>query len=106
MAIRGWIYVMKNKSMPGLVKIGFSTKDPTLRAGKLGIGSPGKYEIVYDVLVSDPQSIEQRVHNFLSHKREGKEWFRCSASDAINEIRCVVVTSQQSDTAFRGSIPT
>ncbi|MDA8162207.1 MAG: hypothetical protein M0022_04770, partial [Desulfobacteraceae bacterium] len=26
----------------------------------------------------------------LSHLREGKEWFRCSASEAINKIRSVV----------------
>jgi hypothetical protein len=66
------------------------TKDPTLRTGKIGTGSPGKYEIVYDVLVNDPQPIEQRVHNVLAHKREGKEWFRCAVGEAINEIRRVV----------------
>ena len=71
MTIRGWIYVMTNKSMPGLVKIGFSTKDPTLRAGKLGTGSPGKYEIVYDVLVYEPQSIEQRVHKEVAQRWPG-----------------------------------
>jgi len=36
MAIRGWVYVMTNKSMPGLVKIGYSTKDPSARADELG----------------------------------------------------------------------
>jgi len=90
MAIRGWVYVMTNKSMPGLVKIGYSTKDPTTRAGKLGTGSPSKYEVVYDVLVDDPQLYEQRVHKILAHKREGKEWFRCGISEAVSEIRTVV----------------
>jgi hypothetical protein len=81
---------MTNKSMPGLVKIGYSTKDPTARAGKIGTGSPSKYEVVYDVLVYDPQPIEHRVHKILAHKREGKEWFRCGISEAIHEIRTVV----------------
>jgi hypothetical protein len=101
MAIRGWVYVMTNKSMPGLVKIGYSTKDPTARAGKLGSGSPSKYEVVYDVLVDDPQPIEQRVHKILAHKREGKEWFRCGISEAVSEIRTVVgkgaITEKLSD---------
>jgi uncharacterized protein YceK len=90
MAIRGWVYVMTNKSMPGLVKIGYSTKDPMTRAGKIGTGSPSKYEVVYDVLVYDPQPIEHRVHKILAHKREGEEWFRCGISEAVHEIRTVV----------------
>lgn len=76
--------------MPGLVKIGFSTKDPLLRAEELGTGSPHPYQVEYDVLVDDPRSIEQRLHRILSHKREGKEWFRCGISEAVNEIRTLV----------------
>lgn len=90
MAIRGWVYVMTNKSMPGLIKIGYSTKDPTARADELGTGSPTKYEVVYDVLVENPQAIEQRVHKNLAHKREGNEWFRCGISEAVSEIRAVI----------------
>lgn len=90
MAIRGWVYVMTNKSMSGLVKIGYSTKDPSVRADELGTGSPSKYEVVYDVLVNDPQPIEQRLHKILAHKREGNEWFRCGISEAVSEIRTVV----------------
>lgn len=92
---------MTNKSMPGLVKIGYSTKDPTTRAGKLGTGSPSKYDVVYDVLVDDPQPIEQRLHKILAHKREGKEWFRCGISEAVSEIRTVIgkraITEKVSD---------
>jgi hypothetical protein len=91
MAIRGWVYVITNKSMPDLVKIGFSTKDPMLRADELGnTGSPANYCVVYDVLVEDPQKIEQCVHKILAHKNEGKEWFRCEISEAVNEIRTVI----------------
>ena len=28
MVIRGWVYVIVNRAMPNLVKIGYSTKDP------------------------------------------------------------------------------
>jgi hypothetical protein len=90
MALRGWVYVITNKSMPGLIKIGFSTKDPLARAEELGTGSPHPYQVEYDILVDDPQSIEQRLHQIFSHKREGKEWFRCSISEAVNKIRAEV----------------
>lgn len=33
--MRGWVYVISNPTIPGLVKIGFSTKDPLLRAEEL-----------------------------------------------------------------------
>jgi len=65
MAIRGWVYVITNKSMPGLVKIGYSMKDPELRTTELGTGSPHPYTVEYDVLVEKPQSIEQQLHTIL-----------------------------------------
>jgi hypothetical protein len=30
--MKGWVYIISNKAMPDLVKVGFSTKDPQLRA--------------------------------------------------------------------------
>ncbi|WP_295427803.1 GIY-YIG nuclease family protein [uncultured Thiodictyon sp.] len=33
--MKGFVYVMSNKAMPGLVKIGYSTKHPELRAEEL-----------------------------------------------------------------------
>ena len=90
MGIRGWVYVMTNKAMPGLVKIGYSTKDPVLRAEELGTGSPHPYEVEFDVLVEQPQAIEQHLHTIFAPKREGKEWFRCGIIEAIQEMRKAV----------------
>jgi hypothetical protein len=94
MAIRGWIYIITNKAMPGLLKIGYSTKDPVLRADELAnTGSPHRYLVEYDALVSDPHSVEQKIHRALASKNEGKEWFRCEVDDAILEIRRLFQTS-------------
>lgn len=91
MPIRGWVYVITNKAMPGLIKVGYSTKDPHLRAGELNhTGSPHPYSVEYDVLVRNPKDIESKIHSSLSNKREGKEWFRCSAIEAIETIRLVI----------------
>lgn len=88
MSIRGWVYIIDNEAMPNILKIGYSTKDPTLRAKELaGTASPHPFRVVFDVLVEDPRHVEQAAHAILAPKREGKEWFRCSHSEAIAAIR-------------------
>jgi hypothetical protein len=74
--------------MPGLVKIGYSTKDPVLRAAELGnTGAPHAYEVAYDALVESPKSVEIAVHRDLAAKREGREWFRLTVQTAIDVIQ-------------------
>lgn len=88
MSIRGWVYIIDNAAMPGIVKIGYSTKDPVLRAKELaGTGNPHPYRLVFDLLVENPRAVEQAVHSRLRAEREGKEWFRCSHAVAIEAIR-------------------
>jgi len=89
--VRGWVYIISNKAMPGLVKIGFSRQDPDLRARELGgTGVPHPYVVDFEVLVVHPRIIERKVHAVLKDVREGKEWFRCSATRAISAIREIV----------------
>jgi hypothetical protein len=88
MSVRGWVYVITNKAMPGLVKVGYSTKDPMLRAKELdGTGVPHAFEVIYDALVSNPREVEQKAHKLLSESREAKEWFHCSIEAALQAIR-------------------
>jgi hypothetical protein len=95
-AMKGWVYVITNKAMPGIIKVGFSMKDPEIRAAELNhTGSPHPYVVDYEVLVEEPQYIEQQVHGRLRNQREGKEWFRCSTEEAIATIKEVVGTQAQ-----------
>lgn len=88
--MKGWVYVITNKAMLGLVKIGYSMKDPDLRATELNhTGTPHPYVVDYEVLVEEPRSIEQKVHLYLREFREGKEWFRCSSEKAIAAIKFI-----------------
>lgn len=90
MGIRGWVYVLSNRAMPGLVKVGFSTKDPVLRTAQLdGTGLPHPFEVEYDALVSDPRDVEQLLHERLADTREAKEFFRASVevvTEALYEV--------------------
>lgn len=88
MRIKGWVYIISNPAMPGLIKIGYSLKDPVLRAEELNnTGAPLPYKVEYELLVFDPRDVEQRVHNRISGLCEGKEWFRCSVHYAVSVIR-------------------
>lgn len=101
-AVKGWVYVISNKAMPGLVKVGFSMKDPELRARELDhTGAPHPYAVDYEVLVDEPYSIEQGVHRDLSAKREGREWFRCTAEEAIAAITYVTKGKRHIETFKR-----
>lgn len=71
--MKGWVYIISNKAMQGLVKVGFSTKDPELRAAELNhTGSPYSYVVEYEMLVEEPRQIEQQTHRLLFAKREPK----------------------------------
>ena len=72
--LRGWVYIITNRAMPDLIKIGFSTKDPVLRAQELNhTGTPHPYCVAYDALVFEPHASEQEMHEIFSAKKEGKE---------------------------------
>jgi hypothetical protein len=82
--MKGWVYIISNQAMPGLVKVGHTLKDPELRAAELfHTGTPYSYVVEYEVLIEEPSKMERRAHQFLANKREGKEWFRCSAEEAV-----------------------
>jgi hypothetical protein len=72
--------------MPGLVKVGYSTKDPTLRVKELdGTGIPTPFQVIYWALVNEPFAIEQSLHSHLKSYRvsEQREFFKISELGAI-----------------------
>jgi hypothetical protein len=89
--MKGWVYVITNMAMPGLIKVSFSMKDPEIRAIELNhTGTPHPYAVEYDVLVENPHDIEQTIHKQLHAKQEGKEWFRCTPEEAVAAVKVVV----------------
>lgn len=88
--MRGWVYIISNPAMPGLIKIGHSLKDPNLRAQELNnTGSPHPYRVEYEMLIESPAQVEYAAHRALSSQREGREWFRCSREEAVAAIQRV-----------------
>jgi len=88
----GYIYILTNASMPGLVKIGMTTRTPEERCAELSrtssVPKPFKVAMSY-VIVGDVGLVESAVHARLSRSRSGKEFFRLTpekASDAVLDV--------------------
>ena len=66
MSLKGWVYVISNPGQPGLIKVGYSMKDPELRARELdGTASPYPHVVEYEVLVPEPRQVEKSAHKKL-----------------------------------------
>ncbi|MEQ4209664.1 GIY-YIG nuclease family protein [Actinopolymorpha sp. B9G3] len=88
---RGVLYVLSNPHMPGLVKIGRTTRDPLKRAREIsrGTGVPADFEVMFDVIVSDIEAAERETHLALQSVRVSKsrEFFRIAVRDAIKFVQ-------------------
>ena len=67
---RGVVYVLTNSAMPGLVKIGFSTRSAEERALELSTtGVPFPFEIAFSADVESPSQIEAEAHVLFADRR-------------------------------------
>ena len=95
---KGFIYILGNNSMPGLLKIGVSTKVPTERKDELyTTGVPEPFELFYYCLVENALKLEREIHNNLSYCRNvtGREFFRVELEVAIETIRSLCECEHQ-----------
>lgn len=64
----GFLYVLTNPSMPGLVKVGKTVRDPRIRVKELSspTGVPTPFELAYVEAFDDCHTAERRVHAALA----------------------------------------
>lgn len=85
----GWLYLLTNPAMPGLVKVGMTTRSPEERAQELAsTGVPMPFEVEAAWPVDDVRAAERIAHAALSgHRVDGaREWFRLSVPQAIEAL--------------------
>ena len=74
-----YVYVLVNKSMPGMVKIGMTTDTPVKRARDINkaTGVPTPWICVWSLKCYASRILEQRVHEYLSEYRvaDNREMF-------------------------------
>lgn len=66
----GYLYVLANSAMPGMVKVGKTTRSPAERAVELSgaTGLPTPFIVVYEQLFEDCGDAELFVHTYLEQK--------------------------------------
>ena len=88
----GHLYVLANSAMPGLVKIGKTTRSPTERATELSgvTGLPTPFIVVYEQLFGDCSAAESFVHAYLETKgfriSDNREFFNAPVNDVVRAI--------------------
>jgi hypothetical protein len=85
----GYLYLLINPSMEGLVKIGKTLRNARDRAKELGAatGVPTPFILVFDVYVDDCSKAEEYVHRRLEEKgsrvSNNREFFRVPTHEAV-----------------------
>ena len=100
----GYVYILTNPSMPGLVKVGKTTITPNKRMGELhSTGVPTPFELECSISVNDCHEAELLAHQALNSFRVAKnrEFFKVSPKKAIERIlesveECEVVDFRES----------
>lgn len=88
--MKGWCYVMTNPHMQGLVKIGWTSRQPEDRASELfTTGVPDAYEIQYAAECVEADLAEKNAHSIMRSVRvnSSREYFRSPVKDAIAVVR-------------------
>ena len=87
--MKGYVYILSNEFMPGLLKIGKTKRSVEQRAGELyQTGVPVPFKVEHEALCHDCDQLEIRVHEELREFRvsESREFFKASLYDVIGII--------------------
>lgn len=93
MSSQGYIYVLINPAMPGLLKIGLTTKTPEERVKELSsaTGVPVNFILIYKEFFQDCVSAEKAIHTRLEAQgfrfNKGREFFEAEPADVVDVIK-------------------
>ncbi|WP_310631557.1 GIY-YIG nuclease family protein [Paraburkholderia sp.] len=99
----GYVYILINSSMPGLIKIGRTFRDSRARARELqSTGVPTAFEVAYEVFSEDYEALEQNLHEYLSEFRVSgnREFFRYPIRMAIRCLQDLSSPPRELSSAF------
>ncbi len=83
----GFVYILTNKYMPDVCKIGYSDRSPHTRAEELSksTGVPCDFDVLCYIEVNDAHAVEQRIHRWLANYRisSNREFFHRATWEAV-----------------------
>jgi hypothetical protein len=91
---RGYVYILTNPSLPGLVKIGKTHRSPEERARELSdlSGVPTPFVVAFSIMVSNCGLAETMAHQRLSAHRvaDNREFFSVTVQEAVKVLKAIV----------------
>jgi len=85
-----WVYILTNRTMPNLVKIGFTDKTPDKRAKQISrsTGVPIEFSVAYAFKCFNAHALEIELHRYLKDYRvnNDREFFQMSVDEAKEAI--------------------
>ena len=88
---QGYVYILSNPSLPGLVKIGQTSRSPEERARELSKNTsiPENFVVEFEIYTSDRVELEKDAHRQLSSYRVNarREFFRVEIEKAAQLLR-------------------
>jgi len=85
-----WVYVLSNPTMPGLLKIGYTTNSPEDRASQISrsTGVPLPFKVEYAHKCHEGEFFEYEVHKALDAYRvnNDREFFKITLEEAKSVI--------------------
>ncbi|HEF5152602.1 T5orf172 domain protein [Burkholderia multivorans] len=84
--VPGYVYILINPSMPGLIKIGRTLRDARTRARELSSTSvPTPFQVAFELFAEQHEALESKAHRALTDFRvdAAREFFRYPLDKAI-----------------------
>ncbi len=103
----GFAYILSNRAIPGMVKIGWTSQLGEDRAKKLyATGVPLPFDVEFGAATSFPEEVEAEAHAMLAPLRVSgeREFFRVRPLDAIDAVRDALLNVASID-AWRSEKP-
>ncbi|MBZ9752707.1 GIY-YIG nuclease family protein [Deinococcus sp. HMF7604] len=82
----GYVYVLSNESLPGVLKVGMTSRDPFTRAAELTTtGLPMPFRVEFCLMTERPSALELALHQQFAAQRvqAGREFFRVSVREVV-----------------------
>lgn len=87
----GYVYILVNDSMPGLIKIGRTARNGSVRAKDLSnsTGIPTPFNVAFELSSEEYIGLEREMHSSLAEHRvaSNREFFKCSVDEAIELLK-------------------
>ena len=105
----GWVYGFATPSMPGVIKIGATSRDPDERLSEANASDPWRpphpYAVTCTAQVDDPFACERAIHTLLAARRVGNEFFELTALEARTLFSLLAPQAEQGEQSEENEQP-